>query len=427
MTSALAPTPAPPYIISWNLTRRCGLRCAHCYMESAPEAAAPVEMKGGEALALVDEVAAFSPGAMLILTGGEPLLYPHVFDVIRRASEGGLTVFLGTSGTAMDKTTAMRLKDAGVRGVGLSLDSAGPALHDAFRGMPGAWHKTISAMKDLRAAGLPFQVQFTVTEKNRAELPAMIDLSLREKAVALNIFFMVCTGRAEAMTDLTATSYEAVLSEVAGVSARFEDRLRIRARCAPHFLRVLHEKTPESPVIRGGTSGCIAGEAYMRIDPEGRVTPCPYIPPDENTPQAGEKGLREIWETDPAFLAIRDCAATGRCERCAYSELCRGCRARALAMEGDIKGPDPSCGYGSVEEDRGEGQEGPRRDRREKAPVWTEGARARLAKVPGFLRPMVSMGVERYARHMNIREITPEIMARLKDRAIKNQRHETTE
>jgi len=406
-----APCPPPPYIISWNLPKRCGLHCAHCYIDSAPRAEDAAEIKGDEALALVDEVAAFSPGAMLILTGGEPLLFPHIFSLISRASQAGLIVFLGTNGTLIDAKAAMLLKEAGVKGVGLSLDSATPAHHDAFRGMSGAWQKTISAMKNLRAAGLPFQVQFTVTEENRADLPAMIDLSLKEEALALNVFFMVCTGRAEAMTDLSAQSYEAVLNEIAEASDALEGRLRIRARCAPQFLRILHEKTPESPILRGGTSGCIAGEDYLRIDPTGRVTPCPYIPPHEKTPQAGEKSLQAIWDSDPAFLAIRGCAPVSHCEKCAYSELCKGCRARALAMDGHVKAPDPSCGY----EDKAKKDQG-----HAPTPRWTEEARARLAQVPRFLRPMVSRGVERYARHMKISEITPQIMARLKDRAGKN-------
>ncbi len=409
MATTAAP---PPYIISWNITRRCGLFCEHCYMESTPATEDPAEKTEAQALAIIDEIAAFSPSAMLILTGGEPLLVPHILSIISHAAARGLTVFLGTNGTLIDAQTALLLKSAGTGGIGLSLDSTAPALHDAFRGMPGAWHKTVAAMGHLRAAGLPFQVQFTVTEKNRAELNAMTELALREKARALNVFFMVCTGRASAAPDLSAESYEAVLSEIAEASARYEDRLMVRARCAPQFLRVVQENTPYSPILRGGTSGCIAGEAYMRIDPTGRVTPCPYIPPGGDTPRLGEKSLREIWETDPAFVSIRECAPESRCAQCAYTELCKGCRARALALDGDAGGPDPSCAYERKDNAAmGDAIAEPA------APLWTEEARERLARVPRFLRPMVSRGVERYARHMRIKEITPEIMTRLRSRA----------
>jgi radical SAM protein with 4Fe4S-binding SPASM domain len=189
----------------------------------------------------------------------------------------------------------------------------------------------------------------------------------------------------------------------------------VRARCAPQFLRVLQEKAPTSPILRGGTSGCIAGEAYMRIDPTGRVTPCPYIPPTRDTPRLGEKSLREIWETDPAFISIRECAPESACAQCSYSELCKGCRARALALDGDAKGPDPSCVY-----DKRDNAVIQDRTTEPTAPLWTKEARERLERVPRFLRPMVSRGVERYARHMRIREITPEIMARLRSRARKD-------
>ncbi len=397
----------PPYIISWNLTKRCHLHCAHCYMDSA-ELAGADESTTDEALALVDEIADFAPGAMLILTGGEPLLRPDIYGIISRASDKGLTVFLGTSGTGLDKNTVSRLKKAGTSGVGVSLDSATPAYHDGFRGLPGAWKKTMNAMDNLKAMGLAFQVQFTLTEKNRHELQPMIDLSLEKGAMALNIFFMVCTGRAEMITDISAASYEAVLREIAEAAVGLEPRLRLRARCAPHFLRVLEDKAPESPILTGGTSGCIAGSSYMRISPAGEVTPCPYIPATETSPRTGSKTLREIWENDPAFISIRGCGLKGRCGRCSYKELCGGCRARALAMDSDMDASDPSCGY----EPAGAGARGS--EKITEKPVWTEEALTRLEKAPRFLRPMISKGLERYARHRGMKTITPELMAELK-------------
>ncbi len=375
-----------------------------------------MELAGGgettedEALAIVDEIAGFAPGAMLILTGGEPLLRPDIYTIISRASKEGLTVFLGTSGTEISEITVHRLKKAGVRGVGVSLDSATPLYHDAFRGKSGAWDKTIKGIDNIRSAGLAFQMQFTITEKNKEELQPMIGLALEKGAMALNIFFMVCTGRAEVMTDISASSYEAVLTEIAGSAAALEDRLKIRARCAPHFLRILDKKNPKSPILLGGTSGCIAGSSYMRISPKGEVTPCPYIPATEDSPRVGTKTLKEIWETDEALISMRGCHLTGRCGECSYKVLCGGCRARALAEEKDMSAADPSCGYKPLT------LNSVRADKIIENPVWTAGAKARLKKAPRFLRPMISRGIERYARHKGIREITPELMTKLRDK-----------
>jgi len=368
------------------------------------------ESTEAEALEIVDEIAGFTPGAMLILTGGEPLLRPDIYAIISRASKKGLTVFLGTSGREISEVTASRLKGAGVRGVGVSLDSASPRYHDAFRGRAKAWEKSIKGIDNLRRAGLAFQIQFTVTEKNREELQPMIGLSLEKGAMALNIFFMVCTGRAEAMSDISASSYEAVLTELAESADALEDRLRIRARCAPHFLRILDKSGPKNPILLGKTSGCIAGSSYMRISPKGEITPCPYIPATKDSPRIGSKALREIWETDEALISMRGHCLKGRCGECSYEGLCGGCRARALAEQKDINAADPSCGHEPAE------LKATGKKKTIKSPLWSAEAKARLKKAPRFLRPMISRGLERYARHKGIEEITPGLMAELKDK-----------
>jgi len=363
-----------------------------------------------EALAIVSEIAAFAPGAMLILTGGEPLLRPDIYAIISRASKKGLTVFLGTSGTEISEVTVSRLKAAGVRGVGVSLDSASPRYHNAFRGRPGAWGQSITGIENLRRAGLAFQIQFTITEKNREELQPMIGLSLEKGAMALNIFFMVCTGRAEVMSDISASSYEAILTKLAESADALEDRLKIRARCAPHFLRILDKRGPKNPILLGKTSGCIAGSSYMRISPKGEITPCPYIPATKDSPRIGSMSLREIWETDEALIAMRERCLKGRCGECSYKGLCGGCRARALAEQKDINAADPSCRYEPAEVKTAE------KKKTIKSPLWSAEAKERLKKAPRFLRPMISRGLERYARHKGIEEITPSLMAELRDK-----------
>ncbi|MFQ5479737.1 MAG: radical SAM protein [Thermodesulfobacteriota bacterium] len=404
-------TESPPYIISWNITRRCALKCPHCYMDSLAMTGG-AEAGASRALAIVDEIAEFSPGAILILTGGEPLLRPDIFTIIRVATKRGLTVFLGTSGAELDELMVQRLKKAGTLGVGVSLDSATPLYHDRFRGLSGEWAKTIRGMELLKAAGIEFQIHFTVTEENKSELESMIELSLKSGAKALNIFFTVCTGRAATETDeetsLKPESYETILTEIARRTGGLEERLKLRARCAPQFMRHLAAIDPESPLLMGNTCGCIAGSSYMRITPLGEITPCPYIPAETGAPHigAGGKTLQEIWEKEKTFMGLRGQGLRGRCGLCSYKDICGGCRARAIAEKGELLASDPSCTYEAVNNAVSA--------KKDKSIQWTKDAEARLLQVPRFLRPMVSKGLERYARHMGITEITPEIMARLR-------------
>lgn len=402
----LAPS-ALPFLISWNLTRRCNLKCAHCYLDSAGTAGVD-NLSTDEALLFVDEIASLNPRAMLILTGGEPLVRADLFQIASRASSRGLMVVLGTNGTLMDDAVAKRLIESGVRGVGISLDSASPIFHDRFRGVDNAWAKAVRAMDILGAHGLDFQLQFTLTRENKEELPRIIELAVQKGARAVNVFFMVCTGRGMEMTDLGPKEYEAALSLLAKAEDEWRGRLIVRARCAPHFLRIAGQADPENRLIKGAASGCIAATSYLRISPEGFVTPCPYIPHNAKSPNLKNKSLREIWETDETFLSLRSPSLKGRCAGCDWEKLCGGCRARAFAHSGDLMAEDPWCAYDPVK---------PKTVKKTNdAPVWTSDAKKRLEDAPFFLRSMIQAGVERYAMAKGIREITPEMMKELREK-----------
>ncbi|HLE09395.1 MAG TPA: radical SAM protein [Thermodesulfobacteriota bacterium] len=151
-------------------------------------------------------------------------------------------------------------------GVGVSLDSASPSYHDRFRGIAGAWEKTDAGIDILREHGMDFNIQFTVMRDNIAEITPVIEYSLKKGAKAVNIFFLVCTGRGQGMVDITPGQYEQVLTYLMEASRVYEKRIMVRARCAPHFLRIAFQKDPRSP-LPGATSGCIAGTGYLRITP----------------------------------------------------------------------------------------------------------------------------------------------------------------
>lgn len=398
-----------PYLISWNITRRCNLLCAHCYLDAA-ELSGTDALSHENALAITDEIAALAPGAMLVLTGGEPLLRPGIFELISRAASLGLNPVLGTNGTLLTKETASRLHDSGIKGAGVSLDSCSSSFHDRFRGMDGAWTKALQGMEALRAFNIPFQLQFTLTRENRNEIGRAAAFAIEQGAHAVNYFFLVCTGRGQKAADLAPEEYERALEEIVRTEDKYSGRVLVRARCAPHIVRVAERINPKSPLTKGGTCGCIAGKGYLRVSPEGLVTPCPYIPADGRSQSVLKTSLKETWESGPAFIEMRQPASAGRCAECEYANSCGGCRARAFASTGKVMAEDPWC----VHEPKGGEKKNPPSVT---VPCWSPEAEERLAKVPAFLRPMIKKGLERYASSKGIAVITPEVMAELREKA----------
>ncbi len=226
------------YVISWNLTKRCNLRCSHCYLDASfLEGDVVDELSLSESKKLIDQMAEVNPNACLILTGGEPLLREDIFDIARYADGKGFMVVMGTNGLLLNDITIPKMIDAGIKGIGVSLDSIQPQVHDRLRGLEGAWEKTIQGIKTARKHGLDFQVQTTITKENYDEIPKMIDFSHELGASGFYLFFLVCTGRGEKMTDITPEQYEEILSYIYKVHGNY-DGMMLRAKCAPHFKRI---------------------------------------------------------------------------------------------------------------------------------------------------------------------------------------------
>jgi radical SAM protein with 4Fe4S-binding SPASM domain len=191
------------------------------------------------------------------------------------------------------------------------------------------------------------------------------------------------------------------------------DGLLIRAKCAPHFRRILWQLNPASPLLKNYAHGsCPAGKYYCRITPEGDVTPCPYMPVAAgNLRQAS---FAELWRQSPVFSDLREPKLGGRCGACEFAKLCGGCRCRAYASYGDYLAEDPACSY----------QPGAHGGQVIELPatltfglpvdyelVWEESARARMATIPSFARGMVVKAVEAYARRRGERTVTTELLA----------------
>ena len=396
-----------PQLVSWNLTRVCNLACGHCYLDAVQRRSeASDELTTEEALAVVDEIAALAPGAMLVLTGGEPLMRRDLDQLIERAAGHDLMPVIGTNGSLLTAARARRLRAAGAVGVGISLDSIRPDFHDRLRGMAGAWEKTVAGIEAARAAGLAVQLQISIFRENRGDLAAMADFAEEIGALALNFFFLVCTGRGVSQTDLDSATYEATLAEIATLQ-RERPQLLLRARCAPYMRRRLGLHAGEA---RDGyesfSSACLAGRSYFRIGPAGDVTPCPYIP--DAIGNLRRQMLGDLWRESPLLRRLREEMPGGKCGSCDYRISCGGCRARALALSGDLMAEDPKCAYlppaGALAESVAESVP------IEAGPAWDATAGDLLARIPGFIRRRVREGVERKAREAGIRLVTPDFM-----------------
>jgi radical SAM protein with 4Fe4S-binding SPASM domain len=397
------------FLLAINLTKRCNLACAHCYMDAETMRHGDKnELTTQEVRSLLDDIAGRSTETMVVLTGGEPLMRGDLEELVAHGTGRGLAMVVGTNGVALTDKRVQSLKAAGAMGAGISVDSLDPEKHDSFRGLPGAWDKTMRGIEACKRHDLSFQIHFSVTEANAGEVPSMIAFARAAGARVLNVFFLVCTGRGESMSDISPLTYERVLNQLVAAQEQSRDLL-IRARCAPHYKRIAYQRDPASTLTRAAGyegGGCLAGIHYCRITPEGGVTACPYIPDEEGNIRDAK--FWDIWNQSPTFQSLRNPKLEGKCGNCEFQKLCGGCRARPLAMGGSLMDTDPWCihlpGGSAVVEPL---------TVQPKKLVWSEEAEKRLARVPSFLRKMVRNRAENYVHELGLRVVTEEHLATL--------------
>ena len=339
-TASSAAAIRPPRLVAWETTRACNLVCRHCRAEALPEPP-PGELSPAEGRELLTQLAVWPPAPMVILSGGEPLLRPDILDLAAYGTSLGLRMLLSTNGTLVTADLARQMKEAGVARVSLSLDGPDAASHDDFRGQAGAFEGLLQGAEHLRRAGLPFQINTTLTAANLGQAEALTDQTVALGAVAHHIFLLVPVGRAETLetSPLSAEEYEAALGRLKAREASLT--IDFKATCTPQYQRLGLQLG-----LTGGRHsgrGCLAGQGFMFISSEGEVRGCGYLPlPAGNI---REQSVREIYEASPLFIDLRDRRTyRGKCGACEYWNICGGCRARAHAL-GDHLGPEPLCPY----------------------------------------------------------------------------------
>ncbi len=337
-------------MIAWEVTRSCNLSCVHCRAAShlGPY---PGELSTSECLSLIDDIARFAK-PVIILTGGEPLLRPDIFDLAAYGTQKGLRMVMATNGTLVDQAVARKMIAGGIQRVSISIDGPDAPTHDAFRQQPGAFAGALAGIEAMKAAGMEFQINTTITTANLHQIKEIHELVLKIGAAAHHIFLLVPTGRGRDLAEqaITAADYEETLHWFYRESLTCE--IQLKATCAPHYFRIMHQNKPKGakPVKKAGghfhesTRGCLGGIAFCFVSHVGQVQPCGYLELDCGNVRKQPFG--EIWETSEVFNNLRDYGKyTGKCGRCEFIKVCGGCRARAYEATGDYLAEEPLCLY----------------------------------------------------------------------------------
>ena len=289
---------------------------------------------------------------IVIMTGGDPLLRPDVFELAKFGTDQGLRMVMSPNGTLITPKNARMMKESGIKRISVSLDGATADTHDRFRGVPGAFQGALRGIDLAREAGVEFQINTTITKANLSEIPKIQELAVNLGAVAHHIFLLVPTGRGKYILDqaIDAAEYERTLNWF--YDQRGKTPLQLKATCAPHYYRILRQRaradgekvTFESHGLDAVTRGCLGGIGFCFISPVGIVQPCGFL--GLNCGDVTETSFVEIWECSPHFLRLRDDdQLEGKCGLCQYRKVCGGCRARAFEATGDYMAEEPLCSY----------------------------------------------------------------------------------
>ena len=337
-------------LVAWEMTRACNLACMHCRASACPNPD-PEELSLDEGRSLIDGIRKVGE-PILIMTGGEPLLRPDFFDLAGYAIGVGLRAVLATNGVLVNNEVAREIASVGISRVSISLD--GPTLedHNAFRKIPGAFEASLAGIDNLRRAGIPVQINTTLTRRNRGKLKEIMDLAERIGARAFHVFLLVPTGRARDMSgeEMGPEEYEETLLEFYRLSRK--SGMETKATCAPQYYRILRQQAKADGLevsektfgLNARTRGCLAGLSFVFVSHKGELQPCGYF--DAQAGSIREAEFFEIWEKALLFKDLRNFGLLeGKCGKCDYLRFCGGCRARALETTGRYMAQEPYCAH----------------------------------------------------------------------------------
>ncbi len=330
-----------PFILFWEVTRACALACRHCRAIAQPRPH-PEELSHEEALQLVDTIAELRP-PMLVLTGGDPMMRRDIYELISRAAGHGLRVALSPAATPrLVNTDFARLREAGVVSLSLSLDGATQQTHDAFRGVPHTFERTLTAARAAMEAGIELQVNTTLTRSTLHEMDGFLELMKELSPHVWSVFVLVPTGRASCDELPTADEVEAVWQRLAQL--RRELPFAVKTTEGHHYRRVLLQAARQGGTPPRHLIPTRDGKGVVFISHTGEIQPSGFLPLTAGNVRTDD--LATIYRTHPIFTRLRDDDALGgKCGRCEYRRVCGGSRARAYGATGDMFAAEPLCNY----------------------------------------------------------------------------------
>ena len=347
-----------PFTVVWEVTRACVLHCVHC-RAVAQRWRHPRELTTTEGKQLLASIKEFGD-PILVLTGGDPMMRPDLTELIEYAVQAlGLRASLTPSSTPMvTRERLLEVQQAGIKRVAMSLDGATAEVHDAFRGHRGSFERTMNILADLRAIGMPFQINSTVTNINVDTLPALMEHVRASGAVQWSVFFLVPTGRASAEQMVSPERHEELMHWLAELSET--SSFDIKSTAAPFYRRVAitrrrAQAQGEAVTFAGAgfryqdgldrpMQGVNDGKGFVFISHVGEVYPSGFLPVSGGNVR--ELPLPRIYRESQLFRDLRNPdLLKGKCGACEFREVCGGSRARAYGLTGDLFAPDPACAY----------------------------------------------------------------------------------
>jgi radical SAM protein len=280
-----------PYIVIWEVTQACDLACLHCRASAQPKRN-PLELSTAEGKRLIDEIASMQV-PVFVLTGGDPIKRPDLFELIEHASKVGVRVSLTPSATPLlTRAVIHRLKKSGLARLAVSLDGSHCEMHDAFRGMSGSFDRTMEAIEWANEIDLPVQINTTFSRSNVEDFDNIAALMETKKIVLWSVFFLVPTGRGKITDVLSAEEFEAVFAKLHKLSKRAG--FHIKTTEAQHYRRyVLQQQVAERSngcaqsadvpakvrdTIGRAPRGLNDGEGFVFVSHTGEVFPSGFLP-----------------------------------------------------------------------------------------------------------------------------------------------------
>jgi len=346
-----------PYIVIWEVTQACDLACVHCRACAQPKRNS-FELSTEEGKRLIDEIAEMQ-APVFVLTGGDPIKRPDLFELIQYATQSGVRVSLTPSATPLlTREVIQRLKQCGLARLAVSLDGSCREVHDAFRGMSGSFDRTMEAIEWANTIGLPVQINTTFSRRNAKDFEKIAHLVESKNIVLWSVFFLVPTGRGRLDDLLSAEEFEAIFARLYELSRRAQ--FHIKTTEAQHYRRyVLQQQVAERQngrasvpnaaekvidTIGRAPRGLNDGKGFVFISHLGEVFPSGFLPLSAGNVRT--ESLSAIYRESPIFQQLRDPSQlAGKCGACEFKHVCGGSRARAYALMGDPLAEEPCCSY----------------------------------------------------------------------------------